>query len=282
MEDLILKENSYHAISFETSEHLTEFRQLLSNYFKNRNRSDVRYIDFIDDNRKSFKHKEFSFLNFDCNTVQLEAEKATKKIIQDNLFYQLENNPQLVEEYMGFQQSMDYFLSNIGLGENEIDIQFYYTDKTIQRMLKSLEISVEFEEKSIPNFKLRHYLIRVLIQMAPSNRKNLLLLSYPETDIGWQDINEAIAGIRKLGITTIVLSTNAQFLTAAEEQNMFLVDKNGKLYDTINLRKELEAFSSIEEKDSKPLAKDLAIYDFKEDYNLLNENLKEFLLSNRF
>ncbi len=108
-----------------------------------------------------------------------------------------------------------------------------------------------------------------------------MFVSYPETDIGWNDLHKVAHFFQNLGITTITLTTNPHLLSAAAEERLFLIHENGFLYDIIDLKKELTAFGLVKKGDLSNVSKSLALHDFNQDYLLLSTEIKEFLLSNR-
>src|SRR5699024_6133663 len=161
-----------------------------------------------------------------------------------------------------------------------LSIEFQHNEKTILNLIKSLEIIIEFNEKEyIPNYSIRQFLINTLLKLNNTGKKPILFISYPETDIGFREIDHVIDLLQELKITTIVLSSKYSFLTVASDNQLYLVNKNGRFYDIIGLRKELHAFEIITEKSSKEIVRSIALYDFHKEYDLLNKEVKDFLLS---
>lgn len=196
------------------------------------------------------------------------------------LFHQLENNPNLIYSFSDFKNHLSTFVTGLDLSDGELSIEFQHNEKTIMNLIKSLEVIIEFEEKEyIPNYSIRHFLINTLLKLNTSGKKPILFISYPETDIGFGEIDLVINFLQKLQITTILLSSKYPFMTVAPDNQLFLVDKNGSFYDIIGLRKELDAFEVISEYSSKEMVRSIALYDFHKDYDLLDKKIKGFLLS---
>lgn len=283
MDDLNITKGAYHAITFESSILLSNFNQLLRGYFQNKVQSECLYLKILDSSGNIIKAKDCYFISFDCNIIKLEEEKSTKNLLQELLFFHLENNPDLLQEYIMFNGQIDRFLNQIEIRSKNIAIDFYSTEKTIKNFIKSLDIAIEYQnDEYVPNHVLREFLIRSLLKMNHLNKHVILLMSYPETDVGSNELQEVIHFLNNLEVTTIVITTNRDLLTAAKEESMFLVNKDGYLYDIINLKEELRAFGLVNEENLSIVAKTLAIHDFKKDYLLLNKRMKEFLLSSKF
>lgn len=282
MNDINIKIGHYHAITFESTEILSKFRGLFINIFNNRKSSVCTYMKIVDDRGQELNNKNFYFISFDCNVINLKEDRNSKKTIQDLLFYYLENNSDLLREYMLFNENIEKFLSQIEIKSGNLLIDFHSTDKTISNFIKSLEISIEYNDDDyVPNYIMREFLIKALLSMNVHNKNVILLLSYPETDVGYKDINKVISFLKGLNITTIVITSNYEFLSAASEQNMFLINKNGEPYDIIGLKKELKAFNFVEDESLSKVSKELAYRDFKHDYLLLDQEMKQFILSDR-
>lgn len=282
MNDINIKIGHYHAITFESTEILSKFRGLFINIFNKRKSSVCTYMKIVDDRGQELNNKNFYFISFDCNVINLKEDRNSKKTIQDLLFYYLENNSDLLREYMLFNENIEKFLSQIEIKSGNLLIDFHSTDKTISNFIKSLEISIEYNDDDyVPNYIMREFLIKALLSMNVHNKNVILLLSYPETDVGYKDINKVISFLKGLNITTIVITSNYEFLSAASEQNMFLINKNGEPYDIIGLKKELKAFNFVEDESLSKVSKELAYRDFKHDYLLLDQEMKQFILSDR-
>lgn len=282
MNDINITIGDYHTITFESTEILSRFRGLFINIFNNRKSSVCTYMKIVDDRGQELNNKNFYFISFDCNVINLKEDRNSKKTIQDLLFYYLENNSDLLREYMLFNENIEKFLSQIEIKSGNLLIDFHSTDKTISNFIKSLEISIEYnDDEYVPNYIMREFLIKALLSMNVHNKNVILLLSYPETDVGYKDINKVISFLKGLNITTIVITSNYEFLSAASEQNMFLINKNGEPYDIIGLKKELKAFNFVEDESLSIVSKELAYRDFKHDYSLLDQEIKQFILSDR-
>src|SRR5699024_2628790 len=117
--------------------------------------------------------------------------------------------------------------------------------KTIEQMIKSLRITVETtgeEVDFVPNYELRINLIESLINMSTKEDKQILFITFPETDTGVNEYDRLITYLKELRITVIILTANREFITATPINNVQLVKENGSMYDIIGLRDELLAF----------------------------------------
>src|SRR5690625_3397868 len=286
MDDIIINPGEYHSITFESSYIQQIFRILLSNYFSNKRKSeriDGHYIKIVSKTTgNTLQRKDIYFINFDCNVIALKTEKSTNKLLQDLLFYHLENNATLLENFIQLNEEITRFTSAISLEDNNLFIDFEPTDKTIQNLIKSLTIHIEYDDSEyVPNYLLREYLIKSLLQLNTSNKDAFLVISFPETDIGREDFSKVINRLKKLNITILVISTEREFITSASPYNISMIDKYGFLYDTIKLMREIEVFQFVSDDKLETVAKNLAYYDFIKDYLLLDPKMKEFLTSNK-
>lgn len=283
MDDLPIQRGKYHTITFESSYIQSQFRDLLVSYFQRKPQSDCHYLHILNEDRKEVRGKDFYFIPFDCNVVHLHEEKGTTQILQNLLYNHLENNPDLVQEYLKFNEHVSEFTNRIEMKSDNFRIDFQPSEKTISQFIKSLQINFEYnDEDFVPNFIMRDFLIRSMLNMNMREKDVFLLISFPETDIGGNDYIKFIEKLKQLKVTTLILTSQQDFLTAASKENMFLINNNGGLYDTIELQQELLAFGLVDASEASLVAKLLAFKDFNKDYFLLEKEMEEFLLSNEF
>lgn len=283
MDDLSINKGNFHAITFESSYMQSKFRDLILTYFQRKTQTDSHYLHFLNDRREKIQSKDFYFVSFDCNVVNLQEEKGTTQLLQELLFHHLENNPDLIQEYLKFNEHINEFTSHIEISGDDLTIEFQPTEKTITQFIKSLQVSIEYHESGyVPNYIMRKFLIQSILNMNIIGKEVFLLISFPETDMGSNDYKAFIELLKQLGVTTLIITSQPDFLTAAKKESMFLVNENGGLYDIIKLKKELLAFRMVDSTESPLVAKVLAFRDFRKDYFLLDEEMKGFLQSNEF
>lgn len=282
IDDINIKKGKYHAFHFETSYLLKLFKQHLFAYFNSKPQLETQFLNVIDSSNKELKTKDFHFISFDCHHIDLSSEKSTTSHIQKLLFHQLENNPRLLEKFLLVQHQLNIFTNSLDLNDGELSIEFEVNEKAILNLIKSLDIVIEFKANDyIPNYKVRDFLIRALLEMNMDEKEPILIISHPETDIGRLDFSYVINTLKELGITIIVLSSQREFLTAAKDEQLFLINQYGQFYDIINLRRELKAFNIVKKENPESLARSIALIDFNEEYILLNKEIKDFLMSNK-
>src|SRR5690625_523423 len=123
MDDIIINPGEYHSITFESSYIQQIFRILLSNYFSNKRKSeriDGHYIKIVSKTTgNTLQRKDIYFINFDCNVIALKTEKSTNKLLQDLLFYHLENNATLLENFIQLNEEITRFTSAISLEDKD-------------------------------------------------------------------------------------------------------------------------------------------------------------------
>lgn len=282
MNDLEISKGEYHAITFESSYLQKQFRQSMLKYFYNKTQEDCTYLKILNEKGDLINSKDFYFIPFDCNVINLTDHKDTSNLLRELLFHHIEHNPDLLQGYVVLNDQINKFFSGIEFKRENLLIEFHPTEKSIKQLIKSLDISIEYNEREyVPNYILRNYLIRSLLDMNQLEKEVFLLISFPETDVGREDFAEVIHLLKMFNVTTLVITSQRDFLTAANEDCIFLVEKSGIFYDIIELRRELLAFQLVDPEESLEVAKSLSFHDYIKDYYLLDKEMKKFLLSSR-
>lgn len=282
MDELVLDEGKCHAITFKCSRIQMKFKQSLNNYFRNRKKSECTYVKILKRNGSMIDGRDFHFIPLDSQAINLSGERSTNKIIQDVLYHYLENDPNLIKEFIVFNEQLETFISSVEIISDKLTIDFQPSDKTINQIIKSLDIFVQYKDSDyVPNYLMRNFLIKAIIEMNVLNKSIFILISYPETDVGLKDFAKVVRMLKELQVTILIITSNYNFLSAVKEENMFLINDNGALYDIMKLRQELIAFDLVNQEQAIDVTKKLAFLDFTEDYLLLDTKMKEFLLSNR-
>lgn len=281
MDAVKVREGECHTITFESSHIQMNFKQSLIDYFRNRKKSECTYLKILNANGDAINGRSFYFIPINCHAINLTEERSTSKIIQDVLYHHLENNPELIQEYLAFNEQLETFINKVEMISGELTIDFQLSDKTINQIIKSLDIFVQHGDSDfVPNYVMRDFLIKAMMEMNILNKRIFVLISYPETDVGMEDFAEVIRMLKELQVTTIIITSNFSFLSAVNIENMLLIDNNGENYDIIKLRQELIAFDLVNQEQATDVSKKLAFLDFTGDYFLLDTKMKEFLLSN--
>lgn len=281
MDDLKIKKEQCHSIYFESSKVQMNFRRFIKDYFNNKKLDEGLYLDFVDKDNSSISPKQFYFLDFECFSVDLKEEKDTSKLMLNLLAHELEHNAEILPGYTEYMALTDRFISQLGISEGDLQVEFQVTEKTIEALLKSLLITIEREEEEhIENNYVRELLISAMLKLNLANKEVFLLLSFPEVDVGYRDYKRTMEFINGLGITTIVLSANPYFIKYPDKDCIFLIDKNGGNYNIPLLVEEIKIFGLAANYDVSEIAKELAYRDFQKDYLLLDPLFKKFLLSN--
>lgn len=282
MNDLQIEAGNYHAISFKDSALLKKFRVQLRNFFRNSLRDDSDYLYILNENDEIINKKKIELISFDCNIVNLQDDKYTEKLVKDLLFDQLENQPELLESHLDLNRAVEKFVSDIELQTEGIMIEFDKNERSIQRFIQSLDIIISYDEnEDIPNYIIREFLIRTLMKLNKQRKEIILLLSFPETDLGFYEFKKFIDLLKQLKVTTIVLTNEFDFIEAASLECAFLIDENGNNYDILNLEKEIKAFELDNQDSSMSLARKLAFTEFRGDFSLLDSQWKKFLESSK-
>src|SRR5690625_425319 len=191
MNEINLKRNKYRTIMYESSYMQQEFRLLINNYFATRRNSKLEennYLKIIDKNLRDIDRKDIYFISFECNKINLKEDRQTDQLIKNYLFYYLENNPEIIHDYIQFQQEVEMFIERIKLTDASLSIEFDLTERSIQNFIKSLDIYMEYDKNEyVPNYILRNRLIQLLLKLNYAEKDVILLISYLETDVGLKD-----------------------------------------------------------------------------------------------
>lgn len=283
MDDLTIRPGECHTITFQSTSMQSNFRQLFRDYFSNRKADECNYVKILNKDRNKIAGRNFYFVHFDCSKIQLKNDRETEKQLREILYYYLEHNPYLLQDYIKFTNQLEQFISQIHFTKGQLSIDFEPSDKTITQLIRSLDINIEYDDsEQVPNYMMRDFLINALLDLNMLNKEVVLLIEYPETDIGMKDYLKAMELVEKLEVTTIVITSHKDILTTVNLENMLLVHENGSKYDIMMLKEELLELEAIKDIDKvNKVAKFLAYKDFKEEYFLLEENMKRFLLSDR-
>lgn len=281
MDDLLIKKGKYHTVTFESSYIQDQFRRTFQAYSQEESLPESEYLHILNDNGQEVQSKIFHFISFDCNVVHLQKEKSTTRLLQDLLHFHLENHPDMVREYLKLNKHINEFTSHLEIPNDNLIIDIEPSEKTISQFIKSLNISLEYNNSEyIPNYILRKFLIQSMLRMNLNEKDVFLVISFPETDIGNSDYEKFIEILKGLQVTTLIITNQLDFLTAAEKEDMFLVDKKGDIYDIVKLYQELQAFELVEQNDTNKIAETLAFRVFKQDYLLMDKEFRRFLKSN--
>lgn len=282
MDDISIQAGKCHTITFQSSSKQANFRKLLHEYFKNRKQEECNYIKILDTNGRQISGRDFYFIPFDCSSIYLKDDRDTSKQLREILYHYLEYNPDLLKDFIMFNEQLSNFFGQVEIVKDHLKIDFQPSDKTITQLIRSLDIIIEYKEDDfVPNHIMRDFLISALLDMNMLNKDVFLFVSYPETDVGIGDFMHAMDLLKELNVTTIIISSHRDIITTVNEENIFLVHENGTIYDIIMLREELLDLKVVKEVRISETVKVLAYQDFKQDYFLLDDKLKSFLMSNK-
>jgi len=271
-------------ICFQTTHLQQLFKEYLVHFMNRKNKSETNYVHIVDEDGEVINIRNYECIYFDCSSISLSNEKETRQTIQKMLFYQLENNPRIVETYFNLRKELDVFFNNITLNFDEINIEFELTDKSIESLVKQLDINIGHINSyrgHIPNYELRHALLQMILGMSVTNDV-ILFITFPENDLGINDYVKFFNHLKNLNITTILLTTNKNFIMNTEVENITMYMEQGRIYDIIGLKKELLAFNLCDQHQSDNLAKSLAFDDFSHDIQTIRRDLRTFLESSTF
>src|SRR5690625_7398500 len=101
-------------------------------------------------------------------------------------------------------------------------IDFQTSEKTMTHFIKSLDISIDSNHNhDVPNYVIRNLLIKMLLKLNIHNKEVLLIVTYPESDVGTDDYEEIIKDLNDLNVTTLVLTSHCDFLVSLPKETMF-------------------------------------------------------------
>ena len=166
---------------------------------------------------------------------------------------------------------------------NETDKEIIEIDKLQKYMefvVKKLEIDISFNKDEESRLDIIRLIIDLSMKLEIEKKEFFICLLFPENSINFQEFYDLLDYLRKLNMTVLVITNEELFFRETQiEDEVILINRFFEKYDINALKHEYKLFyGDIEQK--KLLQ--LAFLDFRENYNLIDSRLKDFLLSKSY
>lgn len=274
-----IKENKINIISFENKE---KMRELIKYFIKLENTKASTETDLyiVDENLNKVTSKSTNFILFDEILLLSKYDKRIREIIIKYLKFKIEVDDSLFLEYQKSKRNIENFFNDIKIESNDYSLDFFLEDIDIDSIVKKLEIDIFFNKDEESRLDIIRLIIDLSMKLEIEKKDFFICLLFPENSINFQEFYDLLDYLRKLNMTVLVITNEELFFRETQiEDEVILINRFFEKYDINALKHEYKLFyGDIEQK--KLLQ--LAFLDFRENYNLIDSRLKDFLLSKSY
>lgn len=274
-----IKENKINIISFENKE---KMRELIKYFIKLENTKASTETDLyiVDENLNKVTSKSTNFILFDEILLLSKYDKRIREIIIKYLKFKIEVDDSLFLEYQKSKRNIENFFNDIKIESNDYSLDFFLEDIDIDSIVKKLEIDIFFNKDEESRLDIIRLIIDLSMKLEIEKKDFFICLLFPENSINFQEFYNLLDYLRKLNMTVLVITNEELFFRETQiEDEVILINRFFEKYDINALKHEYKLFyGDIEQK--KLLQ--LAFLDFRENYNLIDSRLKDFLLSKSY
>ena len=274
-----IKENKINIISFENKE---KMRELIKYFVKLESTKTSIETDLyiVDENLNKVTSKSTNFILFDDILLLSKYDKRIREIIIKYLKFKIEVDDSLFLEYQKSKRNIENFFNDIKIESNDYSLDFFLEDIDIDSIVKKLEIDIFFNKDQESRLDIIRLIIDLSMKLEIEKKDFFICLLFPENSINFQEFYDLLDYLRKLNMTVLVLTNEELFFRETQiEDEVILINRFFEKYDINALKHEYKLFyGDIEQK--KLLQ--LAFLDFRENYNLIDSRLKDFLLSKSY
>ena len=274
-----IKENKINIISFENKE---KMRELIKYFVKLESTKTSIETDLyiVDENLNKVTSKSTNFILFDDILLLSKYDKRIREIIIKYLKFKIEVDDSLFLEYQKSKRNIENFFNDIKIESNDYSLDFFLEDIDIDSIVKMLEIDIFFNKDQESRLDIIRLIIDLSMKLEIEKKEFFICLLFPENSINFQEFYDLLDYLRKLNMTVLVLTNEELFFRETQiEDEVILINRFFEKYDINALKHEYKLFyGDIEQK--KLLQ--LAFLDFRENYNLIDSRLKDFLLSKSY
>ena len=274
-----IKENKINIISFENKE---KMRELIKYFIKLENTKTSTETDLyiVDENLNKVTSKSTNFILFDDILLLSKYDKRIREIIIRYLKFKIEVDDSLFLEYQKSKRNIENFFNDIKIESNGYSLDFFLEDIDIDSIVKKLEIDISFNKDEESRLDIIRLIIDLSMKLEIEKKEFFICLLFPENSINFQEFYDLLDYLRKLNMTVLVITNEELFFRETQiEDEVILINRFFEKYDINALKHEYKLFyGDIEQK--KLLQ--LAFLDFRENYNLIDSRLKDFLLSKSY
>ena len=274
-----IKENKINIISFENKE---KMRELIKYFVKLESTKTSIETDLyiVDENLNKVTSKSTNFILFDDILLLSKYDKRIREIIIKYLKFKIEVDDSLFLEYQKSKRNIENFFNDIKIESNGYSLDFFLEDIDIDSIVKKLEIDISFNKDEESRLDIIRLIIDLSMKLEIEKKEFFICLLFPENSINFQEFYDLLDYLRKLNMTVLVITNEELFFRETQiEDEVILINRFFEKYDINALKHEYKLFyGDIEQK--KLLQ--LAFLDFRENYNLIDSRLKDFLLSKSY
>ena len=274
-----IKENKINIISFENKE---KMRELIKYFIKLESTKTSTETDLyiVDENLNKVTSKSTNFILFDDILLLSKYDKRIREIIIRYLKFKIEVDDSLFLEYQKSKRNIEKFFNDIKIESNGYSLDFFLEDIDIDSIVKKLEIDISFNKDEESRLDIIRLIIDLSMKLEIEKKEFFICLLFPENSINFQEFYDLLDYLRKLNMTVLVITNEELFFRETQiEDEVILINRFFEKYDINALKHEYKLFyGDIEQK--KLLQ--LAFLDFRENYNLIDSRLKDFLLSKSY
>ena len=274
-----IKENKINIISFENKE---KMRELIKYFVKLESTKTSIETDLyiVDENLNKVTSKSTNFILFDDILLLSKYDKRIREIIIRYLKFKIEVDDSLFLEYQKSKRNIENFFNDIKIESNDYSLDFFLEDIDIDSIVKKLEIDISFNKDEESRLDIIRLIIDLSMKLEIEKKEFFICLLFPENSINFQEFYDLLDYLRKLNMTVLVITNEELFFRETQiEDEVILINRFFEKYDINALKHEYKLFyGDIEQK--KLLQ--LAFLDFRENYNLIDSRLKDFLLSKSY
>ena len=274
-----IKENKINIISFENKE---KMRELIKYFVKLESTKTSIETDLyiVDENLNKVTSKSTNFILFDDILLLSKYDKRIREIIIKYLKFKIEVDDSLFLEYQKSKRNIENFFNDIKIESNDYSLDFFLEDIDIDSIVKKLEIDIFFNKDQESRLDIIRLIIDLSMKLEIEKKDFFICLLFPENSINFQEFYDLLDYLRKLNMTVLVITNEELFFRETQiEDEVILINRFFEKYDINALKHEYKLFyGDIEQK--KLLQ--LAFLDFRENYNLIDSRLKDFLLSKSY
>ena len=274
-----IKENKINIISFENKE---KMRELIKYFIKLESTKTSTETDLyiVDENLNKVTSKSTNFILFDDILLLSKYDKRIREIIIKYLKFKIEVDDSLFLEYQKSKRNIEKFFNDIKIESNDYSLDFFLEDIDIDSIVKKLEIDISFNKDEESRLDIIRLIIDLSMKLEIEKKEFFICLLFPENSINFQEFYDLLDYLRKLNMTVLVITNEELFFRETQiEDEVILINRFFEKYDINALKHEYKLFyGDIEQK--KLLQ--LAFLDFRENYNLIDSRLKDFLLSKSY
>ena len=274
-----IKENKINIISFENKE---KMRELIKYFIKLESTKTSTETDLyiVDENLNKVTSKSTNFILFDDILLLSKYDKRIREIIIKYLKFKIEVDDSLFLEYQKSKRNIENFFNDIKIESNDYSLDFFLEDIDIDSIVKKLEIDIFFNKDQESRLDIIRLIIDLSMKLEIEKKEFFICLLFPENSINFQEFYDLLDYLRKLNMTVLVITNEELLFRETQiEDEVILINRFFEKYDINALKHEYKLFyGDIEQK--KLLQ--LAFLDFRENYNLIDSRLKDFLLSKSY